>query len=157
MPFGKSFNVVLESASESENDAFLLLDSTSDGVDVEDRVIAVDAGQSEEAQTTYLTERANGDSRNYREREGESQIDLVGCLHPAILILEMTTRESQPEVLVCSRNLQKSIDVPTFPTHITLGNTTDKDNIFEWRYIHWCRIIITWRCDCIHLLQRTNP
>ena len=43
MPFGKSFNVVLESASESENDAFLLLDSTADGVDVEDRVIAVDA------------------------------------------------------------------------------------------------------------------
>ena len=47
MPFGKSFNVVLESASESENDAFLLLDSTADGVDVEDRVIAVDASQSE--------------------------------------------------------------------------------------------------------------
>ena len=36
MPFGKSFNVVLESASESENDAFLLLDSTADGVDVEE-------------------------------------------------------------------------------------------------------------------------
>ena len=29
MPFGKSFNVVLESASDSENDAFLLLDSTT--------------------------------------------------------------------------------------------------------------------------------
>ena len=29
MPFGKSFNVVLESASESENDAFLLQTKTS--------------------------------------------------------------------------------------------------------------------------------
>ena len=36
---------------------------------------------------------------------------------------------AQPEVLVCSRNLQKSIDVPT-PTHITLGSTTDKTAFF---------------------------
>ena len=61
MPFGKSFNVVLESASESENDAFLLLDSSADGVDVEDRVIAVDASQSE-TKPTGLTENHNGDS-----------------------------------------------------------------------------------------------
>ena len=67
MPFGKSFNIVLESASESENDAFLLLDSTADGVDVEDRVIAVDASQSE-AKPTYLTERANGDSDYAKEK-----------------------------------------------------------------------------------------
>ena len=46
MPFGKSFNIVLESASESENDAFLLLDSTAHGVDVEDRVIALDASKT---------------------------------------------------------------------------------------------------------------
>ena len=63
MPFGKSFNVVLESASDSENDAFLLLDSTADGVDVEDRVIALDASQSE-SKPTYLTERANGDRKS---------------------------------------------------------------------------------------------
>ena len=67
MPFGKSFKVVLESASESENDAFLLLDSTADGVDVEDRVIAVDASQAE-AKPTYLTERANGDSDYAKEK-----------------------------------------------------------------------------------------
>ena len=30
MPFGKSFNVVLESASESENDAFVILDGTTE-------------------------------------------------------------------------------------------------------------------------------
>ena len=68
MPFGKSFNVVLESASDSENDAFLLLDSTGpDGVDVEDRVIALDASQSE-SKPTYLTERANGDSDYAKEK-----------------------------------------------------------------------------------------
>ena len=66
MPFGKSFNVVLESASESENDAFLLLDSTADGVDVEDRVIGVDVVSQDKP--TYLTERANGDSDYAKEK-----------------------------------------------------------------------------------------
>ena len=67
MPFGKSFNIVLESASESENDAFLLLDSTADGVDVEDRVIALDASKTE-SKPSYLTERADG-SGDYAKRK----------------------------------------------------------------------------------------
>ena len=126
MPFGKSFNVVLESASESENDAFLLLDSTADGVDVEDRVIAVDASQSE-AKPTYLTERANGDSDYAKEKVVANRSGWV--FTPGNPNSGNDNKGAQPEVLVCSRNLQKSIDVPT-PTHITLGSTTDKTAFF---------------------------
>ena len=59
----------MESASESENDAFLLLDSTGDGVDVEDRVITrtLDASKSE-SKPTYLTERANGSGDYAKEK-----------------------------------------------------------------------------------------
>ena len=126
MPFGKSFNVVLESASDSENDAFLLLDSTADGVDVEDRVIALDASQSE-SKPTYLTERANGDSDYAKEKVIATKSGWV--FTPGNPNSGNDNKGAQPEVLVCSRNLQKSIDVPT-PTHITLGSTTDKTAFF---------------------------
>ena len=126
MPFGKSFNVVLENASESENDAFLLLDSTSDGVDVEDRVIAVDASQSE-AKPTYLTERADGSGDYAKEKVVANRSGWV--FTPGSPNSGNDNKGAQPEVLVCSRSLQKSIDVPT-PTHITLGSTTDKTAFF---------------------------
>ena len=100
MPFGKSFNVVLESASESENDAFLLLDSTADGVDVEDRVIAVDASQSE-AKPTYLTERANGDSDYAKEKVVANRSGWV--FTPGNPNSGNDNKGAQPEVLVCSR------------------------------------------------------
>lgn len=126
MPFGKSFNVVLENASESENDAFLLLDSTSDGVDVEDRVIAVDASQSE-AKPSYLTERADGSGDYAKEKVIANRSGWV--FTPGSPNSGNDNKGAQPEVLVCSRSLQKSIDVPT-PTHITLGSLTDKTAFF---------------------------
>ena len=122
MPFGKSFNVVLESASESENDAFLLLDSSADGVDVEDRVIAVDASQSE-TKPSGLTENHNGDSDYDKTKVIANNSGWVFV--PGDKNSGNDNKAAQPEVLVCSRNLQKSIDVPT-PRHITLGSLTDK-------------------------------
>ena len=128
MPFGKSFNVVLENASESQNDAFLILDSTVDGADfdVGDRVIAVDASQSE-AKPSYLTERADGDSPYAKEKVIATNAGWV--FTPGNTNSGNDNKAAQPEVLVCSRSLQKSIDVPT-PTHITLGSTTDKTAFF---------------------------
>ena len=122
MPFGKSFNVVLESASESENDAFLLLDSSADGVDVEDRVIAVDASQSE-TKPSGLTENHNGDSDYDKTKVIANNSGWVFV--PCDKNSGNDNKAAQPEVLVCSRNLQKSIDVPT-PRHITIGSLTDK-------------------------------
>ena len=126
MPFGKSFNIVLESASESENDAFLLLDSTADGVDVEDRVIALDASKTE-SKPSYLTERADGSGDYAKEKVIATNSGWV--FTPGNANSGNDNKAAQPEVLVCSRNLQKSIDVPT-PTHITLGSTTDKTAFF---------------------------
>jgi len=128
MPFGKSFNVVLEDASESQNDAFLILDSTVDGADfdVGDRVIAVDASQSE-AKPSYLTEQADGDSPYAKEKVIATNAGWV--FTPGNVNSGNDNKGAQPEVLVCARSLQKSIDVPT-PTHITLGSTTDKTAFF---------------------------
>ena len=128
MPFGKSFNVVLESASESQNDAFLILDSTVDGADfdVGDRVIALDASKSE-SKPSYLTERADGSGDYAKEKVIATNSGWV--FTPGNANSGNDNKAAQPEVLVCSRNLQKSIDVPT-PTHITLGSTTDKTAFF---------------------------
>ena len=130
MPFGKSFNVVLEDASESENDAFLVLDSTvthgETDFDVGDRVIAVDASQSE-AKPAYLTERADGSGDYAKEKVIATNSGWV--FTPGNANSGNDNKAAQPEVLVCSRSLKKSIDVPT-PTHITLGSTTDKTAFF---------------------------
>ena len=126
MPFGKSFNVVLEDASESENDAFVLLNRTAANTDEDDRLIAVDASASE-AKPTYLTEQANGDSPYAKEKVIATNSGWV--FTPGNANSGNDNKAAQPEVLVCSRNLQKSIDVPT-PTHITLGSTTDKTAFF---------------------------
>ena len=106
------------------------------------------------AKPTYLTERANGDSDYAKEKVVANRSGWV--FTPGNPNSGNDNKGAQPEVLVCSRNLQKSIDVPT-PTHITLGNTTDKTAFFPDGDTFTGVIIITWRCDCIHLLQRTNP
>ena len=126
MPFGKSFNIVLEDASESENDGFVLLNRTAANTDEDDRLIAVDASASE-AKPTYLTEQANGDSPYAKEKVIATNSGWV--FTPGNANSGNDNKAAQPEVLVCSRNLQKSIDVPT-PTHITLGSTTDKTAFF---------------------------
>ena len=126
MPFGKSFNVVLEDASESENDGFVILNRTAANTDEDDRLIAVDASASE-AKPSYLTEQANGDSPYAKEKVIATNSGWV--FTPGNANSGNDNKAAQPEVLVCSRNLQKSIDVPT-PTHITLGSTTDKTAFF---------------------------
>ena len=126
MPFQKSFNILLEDVNAAENDSFLLLDRTADGVDVGDKVIGVDASASE-AKPSGLTENANGDA-DYDKRNVLAT-NSGWVFKPGTPNSGSDTKGAQPEVLVCIRGLKDSIDVPTAP-QISIGNTSDKTKFF---------------------------
>ena len=126
MPFQKSFNILLEDVNAAENDSFLLLDRTADGVDVGDKVIGVDASASE-AKPTGLTENANGDA-DYDKRNVLAT-NSGWVFKPGTPNSGSDNKGAQPEVLVCVRGLKDSIDVPTSP-QISIGNTSDKTKFF---------------------------
>ena len=126
MPFQKSFNILLEDVNAAENDSFLLLDRTADGVDVGDKVIGVDASASE-AKPSGLTENANGDAAYDKRNVLATESGWV--FKPGTPNSGSDNKGAQPEVLVCIRGLKDSIDVPTAP-QITIGNLTDKTKFF---------------------------
>ena len=126
MPFQKSFNILLEDVNAAENDSFLLLDRTADGVDVGDKVIGVDASASE-AKPSGLTENANGDA-DYDKRNVLAT-NSGWVFKPGTPNSGSDNKGAQPEVLVCIRGLKDSIDVPTAP-QISIGNTSDKTKFF---------------------------
>jgi len=126
MPLQKSFNILLEDVDTAENSNFLLLDRTADGVDVGDKLIAVDASASE-AKPSGLTENANGDAdydkRNVLATES-GWVFKAGTPNSG-----SDNKGAQPEVLQCIRGLASSIDVPTSP-QISIGNTSDKTKYY---------------------------
>ena len=126
MPFQKSFNILLEDVNAAENDSFLLLDRTADGVDVGDKVIGVDASASE-AKPTGLTENANGDA-DYDKRNVLAT-NSGWVFKPGTPNSGSDNKGAQPEVLVCIRGLKDSLDVPTAP-QISIGNTSDKTKYY---------------------------
>ena len=126
MPFQKSFNILLEDVNAAENDSFLLLDRTADGVDVGDKVIGVDASASE-AKPSGLTENANGDA-DYDKRNVLAT-NSGWVFKPGTPNSGSDNKGAQPEVLVCVRGLKDSLDVPTAP-QISIGNTSDKTKFF---------------------------
>tara|TARA_Y100000114_G_scaffold157158_1_gene187546 strand:+ start:839 stop:1681 length:843 start_codon:yes stop_codon:yes gene_type:complete len=126
MPFAKSFNIILE---ESDNESGLVvLDGTdSTGVaDAGDRLIAVDASQSE-AKPGWLTEAADG-SGDYA-KENVIAFDGGWGFQPGSAATGNGNTNADPEILVASRGLRKSIDVPTAP-QVTIGNATDKTKYY---------------------------
>ena len=126
MPFQKSFNILLEDVDTAENSNFLLLDRTADGVDVGDKLIAVDASASE-AKPSGLTENANGDADYDKRNVLATESGWV--FKPGTPNSGNDNKGAQPEVLVCVRGLASSIDVPTSP-QISIGNTSDKTKFF---------------------------
>ena len=126
MPFQKSFNILLEDVNAAENDSFLLLDRTADGVDVGDKVIGVDASASE-AKPSGLTENADG-SADYDKRNVLAT-ESGWVFKPGTPNSGSDNKGAQPEVLVCVRGLASSIDVPTSP-QISIGNTSDKTKYY---------------------------
>ena len=126
MPLQKSFNILLEDVNAAENDAFLLLDRTADGVDVGDKLIGVNASASE-AKPTGLTEDADG-SGDYDKRDVIAT-DSGWVFKAGTPNSGSDNKSAQPEVLQCIRGLKKSIDVPS-AHQISIGNTSDRTKFF---------------------------
>ena len=126
MPLAKSFNIILEE-SENESGLVVLNGTDSSGVaDAGDRLIAVDASQSE-AKPGWLTEAADG-SGDYA-KENVIAFDGGWGFQPGSTATGNGNVNADPEILVASRGLRKSIDVPTAP-QVTIGNATDKTKFY---------------------------
>ena len=104
MPLQKSFNILLEDVNTAENDAFLLLDRTADGVDIGDKLIGVDASASE-AKPSGLTEDADG-SGDYDKRDVIAT-DSGWVFKAGTPNSGNDNKGAQPEVLQCIRGLKK--------------------------------------------------
>ena len=126
MPLAKSFNIVLEDSS-AENEYVVLNGTDSTGVaDSGDRVIGLDASQSE-AKPSWLTEAADG-SGDYA-KENVIAFDGGWGFQPGSKSSGNDNANADPEIIAAIRGLRKSIDVPTAP-QVTIGNASDKTKYY---------------------------
>ena len=126
MPLAKSFNIVLENSS-AENEYVVLNGTDSTGVaDSGDRVIGLDASQSE-AKPSWLTEAADG-SGDYA-KENVIAFDGGWGFQPGSKSSGNDNANADPEIIAAIRGLRKSIDVPTAP-QVTIGNASDKTKYY---------------------------
>ena len=126
MPLAKSFNIVLEDSS-AENEYVVLNGTDSTGVaDSGDRVIGLDASQSE-AKPSWLTEAADG-SGDYA-KENVIAFDGGWGFQPGLGSSGNDNANADPEIIAAIRGLRKSIDVPTAP-QVTIGNASDKTKYY---------------------------
>ena len=126
MPLAKSFNIVLEDSS-AENEYVVLNGTDSTGVaDSGDRVIGLDASQSE-AKPSWLTEAADG-SGDYA-KENVIAFDGGWGFQPGSKSSGNDNTNADPEIIAAIRGLRKSIDVPTAP-QVTIGNASDKTKYY---------------------------
>ena len=108
MPLAKSFNIVLENSS-AENEYVVLNGTDSTGVaDSGDRVIGLDASQSE-AKPSWLTEAADG-SGDYA-KENVIAFDGGWGFQPGSKSSGNDNANADPEIIAAIRGLRKSIDV----------------------------------------------
>ncbi len=124
MPLAKSFNIILE---ESESEYVALNGTDSTGIaDAGDRVIGVDASQSE-AKPGFLGEDVDG-SGDYAKRNVIA-FDGGWGFQPGSAATGNGNVNADPEILVAVRGLRKSIDAPTAP-QVTIGNASDKTKYY---------------------------